>query len=112
MGVMDVQGKRNLVVADEHNHLLGIVSDGDLRRALIRGIQLTDRVDSIMQSKPIVATSDWSATRILACMERYQLLLLPVVDVKNKNTSATTKATPITSSRPLTENCRLTNLDQ
>lgn len=81
---MDTEGKRNLVVADEEQRLLGIVSDGDLRRALIRGIQLSDRVDSIMQSKPIVATTEWSTTRILACMERYQLLLLPVVDVDNK----------------------------
>lgn len=78
--VLDEQGKRSLVVADTQYRLLGIVSDGDVRRALLRGLQLNDPVDSIMQRKPMVAAPDWSTTRLLSCMEKYQLLLLPVVD--------------------------------
>jgi dTDP-glucose pyrophosphorylase len=77
---MDQHGRRSLVVADAARKLLGTVSDGDVRRALLRGIDLKSPVAGIMQKEPRVARGDWSKTRLLSCMERYQLLLLPVVD--------------------------------
>lgn len=80
---MDKQGKRTLLVTDSNYKLLGVVSDGDLRRALLRGISLRDRVCDIMQCSPIVASINWSKTRLLSRMEQDQLLLLPVVDETN-----------------------------
>lgn len=82
--LLDQQGKRSLVVVDADRTLLGIVSDGDVRRSLLKGIKLTDPVSSIMQRQPKVAAADWSKTRLLSCMERYQLLFLPVVDEQNR----------------------------
>lgn len=82
--LLDEQGKRSLVVADSERKLLGIVSDGDVRRSLLRGIKLTDPVSSIMQTQPKVASADWSKTRLLSCMERDQLLFLPIVDSEKK----------------------------
>ena len=80
---LDSQGKRSLLVADDEYRLVGIVSDGDVRRALIRGIDLNESVTVIMQSKPIVATPQWTNARLLSCMEKYQLLFIPVVDESN-----------------------------
>lgn len=76
---MDQQGRRSLVVADSQRFLLGTVSDGDVRRSLLKGVSLSSPVSSIMQKEPRVAQADWSKTRLLSCMERFQLLLLPVV---------------------------------
>lgn len=77
--LMDKQGRRSLVVVDENRTLLGTVSDGDVRRFLLKGLSLSSPVSDIMQKEPKVAQADWSKTRLLSCMERYQLLLLPVV---------------------------------
>jgi len=79
IALMDQQGRRSLVVVDEQRFLLGTVSDGDVRRSLLKGISLASPVADIMQKEPRVAQADWSKTRLLACMERFQLLLLPVV---------------------------------
>ena len=79
VALMDQQGRRSLVVVDASQLLLGTVSDGDVRRSLLKGIHLSSPVAEIMQKDPRVAQADWSKTRLLSCMERHQLLLLPVV---------------------------------
>lgn len=79
IALMDQQGRRSLVVVDAQRFLLGTVSDGDVRRSLLKGISLASPVADIMQKEPRVAQADWSKTRLLSCMERFQLLLLPVV---------------------------------
>lgn len=38
----------NLFVEDEFGKVIGVVTDGDLRRGLVAGAQLTDLVDSVM----------------------------------------------------------------
>ncbi|GEA06022.1 alcohol dehydrogenase [Alteromonas sp. KUL42] len=77
---LDIEGKRSLLIADENDILLGIVSDGDVRRALLKGVSLTEPVTRVMQSNPKVATRHWSEVRLLSCMEQYQLLFIPIVD--------------------------------
>ena len=39
--------EKNLIVVDDKNKLLGILSDGDLRRAILRKKKLTDKIDKI-----------------------------------------------------------------
>lgn len=84
ISVMDKQGMRSLVVVDDNRKLLGVVSDGDIRRALIKAVSLHKPVSVIMQRTPKVAAPDWSQTRKLSCMEQHRLLLLPVVESDGK----------------------------
>lgn len=84
--ILDREGKRSLLVVNRENELLGTISDGDVRRALIRKINLSVHVEAVMQREPKVASGDWSKTRILSFMERHQLLQLPVVDEHRKVT--------------------------
>ena len=41
-----------LFVVDDQNRLIGSLTDGDVRRGLIRGINTKDKVDSIIQKNP------------------------------------------------------------
>ena len=82
--ILDREGKRSLLVAKADHLLLGTVSDGDVRRALIRKVDLTEPVSSLMQSSPRVAAEDWSKTRILSFMEQHQLLQLPVLNEQHR----------------------------
>ena len=41
----------DLFVEDEKGKVIGVVTDGDLRRGLVAGAQLTDSVDSVMNRK-------------------------------------------------------------
>lgn len=41
-----------LFVVDDKDHLIGSLTDGDVRRGLLEGITIQDPVDAIIQSKP------------------------------------------------------------
>lgn len=69
-----------VLVVDEQRHLLGTMTDGDVRRALLKHIPLDSPVSRIMCETPKKAHQDWSNERILAAIEQYQLLQLPVVN--------------------------------
>ncbi|MBB67112.1 CBS domain protein [Alteromonas sp. 76-1] len=77
---LDHGAKRILVVVDENNVLLGTLTDGDIRRALIKQIDLNSPVSNVMNTKPRFATKAWSRLRLLSFMERTDLLQLPIVD--------------------------------
>ena len=51
------------LVTDSADKLLGIITDGDVRRALIKGTQLEGSAVDIMQTRPITANNSciWRA---------------------------------------------------
>ena len=40
-------GEKSLIVVDEREMLLGVLSDGDLRRAILAGVQLNESIQNI-----------------------------------------------------------------
>lgn len=78
--VIDREALRIALVVDEQRHLLGTLTDGDVRRALLRQMSLDVPVKQVMFAKPSAATKRWSSMHMLAWMEKKQLLQLPVVD--------------------------------
>jgi len=77
--ILDQGALRIAIVVDEERRLLGTLTDGDVRRALLRHQPLDIAVSQVMCATPQVAQRDWSRERVLAVMESTQLLQLPVV---------------------------------
>lgn len=82
--VLDRSAQRILLVVDEEQKLLGTVTDGDVRRALLKRLNLGVEIARIMNVQPKTSSPDWSKARLLAFMEQYQLLQLPVVDADQR----------------------------
>ncbi len=78
--VIDVTGSQIALVVDATRRLLGTLSDGDVRRALLKGVTLTDPVRMAMHREPTVARADEQRTEILALMRRRGLHQMPVLD--------------------------------
>ncbi|MCS7187034.1 MAG: KpsF/GutQ family sugar-phosphate isomerase [Armatimonadetes bacterium] len=69
------------VVVDDDGKLCGIVTDGDLRRALLRDVNLFNApVTEVMTKSPKVIHPEALATEALRLMQNYQIDDLPVVD--------------------------------
>lgn len=68
------------LVVDEQNKLLGTVTDGDVRRGLLRGIALTDETSRIMNTHPTVVQSGEDRAIIFALMKSKGLHQMPIVD--------------------------------
>jgi CBS domain-containing protein len=41
------------VILNHNNHVLGVITDGDIRRSLLKNIEMSDSVNKIMTKKPI-----------------------------------------------------------
>jgi len=65
---------------DEKNHLLGTVTDGDIRRGILRGVPFDDPVSTIMNQRPVVAGLNEGREEMLARMKLKDLRNIPLVD--------------------------------
>jgi nucleoside-diphosphate-sugar epimerase len=53
MRFIDAQETGMVAIVNEENELIGIVSDGDIRRAIIKGIELSTPIKEIMNANPL-----------------------------------------------------------
>lgn len=78
--VLDASSMQIILVVDETHRLLGTITDGDIRRGILKGVSLGDPVQRIMNPDPTVARVDEGRESILAVMQRKQLHHIPLVD--------------------------------
>ncbi len=70
-----------VLVLDQGNRLQGIITDGDLRRALVRHKNIEGlMVDEVMTRGPKRIEKDRLASEALDLMERHLITVLPVID--------------------------------
>lgn len=72
------------VVVDEAGKLLGTVTDGDIRRGLLRGVSLEQPVRLVMNGRPQTLDQNYSREAAVDLMHRLALHQLPVVDADGK----------------------------
>lgn len=84
VAVMSKQGLGLVSVVDMQNRLLGIITDGDLRRVIEKKLNLyAVLVDEIMTQNPKVIYSDKLAVDALKYIKQNQINNLPVIDEEN-----------------------------
>lgn len=120
--IINSEALRVAVVVDQDKKLLGMVTDGDIRRGLLNDLVLTDSVAKVMNSNPITAKQGSSKEQLVKLMEQKQILSVPLLDQENKVVSLETLHSALskdkyqnpvfimaggfgTRLRPLTDNC-------
>jgi len=73
-------GARITLVCDKNDKLLGTVTDGDIRRALINKLTMKSEVKIVMNNNPIKASKDFSKQELLQLMTSKSLIHMPIVD--------------------------------
>lgn len=77
---VDSAGTQLVIVLDPSHRLAGILTDGDIRRAILREKSLASPVAEAMNPSPLVAKADTPKDQILALMRRHVVHHLPLVD--------------------------------
>ena len=72
-----------VLIVSKNNKLIGTVTDGDIRRGLLNGINLKDKISKIMKKDPLVVTNQLNKKTAKYIMKANSLLQLPIID-KNK----------------------------
>lgn len=72
-------------IVDDESKLLGVFTDGDLRRAFERNVDLrNDDVALVMTERPHTITADRLAVEAVEMMERFRIYQLLVVDAERR----------------------------
>jgi dTDP-glucose pyrophosphorylase/predicted transcriptional regulator len=69
-----------VLVVDEADRLLGAVTDGDVRRALLRGVGLDRPVSEAMNGAPVTAPASITQEAAVALMHERAVHQLPLID--------------------------------
>lgn len=87
--VMSKGGMGFVIIVDDNLHPVGVFTDGDLRRALDRDIDIRQtQVSDLMTRKFVSVKSDLLAVAAVDLMERHKVSALPVVDEEGLVTGA------------------------
>jgi dTDP-glucose pyrophosphorylase len=73
-----------VMVVDASGRLAGIVTDGDTRRGLLRGISIDGPVADVMNPRPTTAPASTTRAEALALMQRRHLRHLPIVETDGR----------------------------
>lgn len=119
--VIDEEALQLALVVDDEEHLLGTITDGDIRRALINNKSLNTSVSEIMFTEPTTISPGYTRHEVLEIMDVKELFSLPVIDngkvvgleVLNYVVHKTKYENPVflmaggfgTRLKPLTDNC-------
>lgn len=76
---LDQSGLQIVVVVEPGDVLCGTVTDGDIRRGLLRGITLENAVSDVMNRSPLLAPLGLSGTEMREVMRTNRIHQLPVV---------------------------------
>lgn len=74
-----------VLVIDDDNCVLGIVTDGDIRRCVARkGGLVNSTAQELMTENPITIGADYLAADALSIMQQHEITALPIVDENKK----------------------------
>jgi len=68
------------LVVDQNDVLLGTITDGDIRRGILRGISLNESARKVMNPHPVTATPSESSDQMLMRMQEKSIHQIPVID--------------------------------
>lgn len=78
--IIDSGSMKIALVADTTQKLLGTLTDGDIRRAILKGMGLDDLVEAIYNRIPITCGINDSKEKILQLAIDHKLYQIPIVD--------------------------------
>ncbi len=84
MEVIDKGCVQIALVVDENDHLLGTVTDGDIRRAILQGNGLDTEIADFMNANPFTGLLDEHPSAWQRTMTRHGLRHLPLLDAQGR----------------------------
>jgi dTDP-glucose pyrophosphorylase/CBS domain-containing protein len=82
LACLDKAGTGALALCTEDRKLVGLLTDGDIRRAILKSVALDETCGSIANPQPIVALEPVDSGEALKMMNQHDIHQLPIVDVR------------------------------
>lgn len=72
------------IVVDENGTLVGTITDGDIRRGLLRGLEVSSSIESIIVKMPLVVPPEMRTDTVTQLMRTNKIHQIPVVDERRR----------------------------
>ncbi len=90
MRKIDKSGWNIAIITDAKQQLMGVASDGDIRRALLKGYTLSTPISKIMKKDPLFLREDVDDNKVLKIMLSRRISQIPILK-KSDNTVVSIK---------------------
>ena len=80
LGIIDSGAMQIALVVDDNDKLLGTLTDGDIRRGILRGLNLDSFIETIIYKEPAVAKISSTKEEILKIALSKKLHQIPIID--------------------------------
>lgn len=89
---IDDNKKGFLLVTNEEKLFMGTLTDGDIRRAFIKGIEINEKIDKIYNRQSEKVSSDEEFSKVIELFKSPRIKFLPIIGEKGKLTNVITKS--------------------
>ncbi len=79
---LETSSMQIVLAVSEKNRLAGTLTDGDIRRAFLKGLKLDSVIDDVIHRNPLVVPPEVSRELVLQFMQINKIHQLPIVDQK------------------------------
>ena len=84
LNVINTTHKRLATVISADKRFLGVISDGDIRRALLAGQSMESKINEIYNRNAFFATETQSSSEVLEILVENSISHIPVVDDEDR----------------------------
>lgn len=81
---IDASAHQIALMVDGENRLLGVMTDGDVRRAILRGVPMDASASQLLNRQPLTAPHGVSKKELLDLMRRRVVHQVPIVTAENR----------------------------
>ena len=81
---LDEVGIQIALIVDQAHKLIGTLSDGDIRRGLLKGLQLNNTIESIIFRNPLVVPETVQCDLVKQLMVANKIQQIPIVDADGR----------------------------
>ena len=75
-------GLQVVIVVNDSSEFVGTITDGDIRRGLINGLNLKSSIKKILKKKAIISKTNIDANEAENILRRFDILHLPIIKKK------------------------------
>lgn len=84
LAALDASGMEIVLVTSDSNELLGILTDGDVRRALLAGATLNDPLNPYLQKQFFFVNKNATRAEVLDLMQARRISQVPIIDKEGR----------------------------
>lgn len=76
---LNYSGLQIVNVVDNNKKFIGTITDGDIRRGLLNGLNLNSPIKSILNKKPRISTIDIAEDEAANILKKFEIIHLPII---------------------------------